>query len=434
MFDFISLVPSLISGIQGIAGTIGKNNAQSQQLQYLLQNSRNLAELTPPNLVALLQPLQQAVWLGQLTPEQYVAQVQQASQLNNIQVDPSLVQAQAQALAQLKEVAESNGLTAQDRAQLQQIATEEYTRARGNRQAAAQQAQERGVSGGGLEQLRGMLADQGAAQSASARGTQVAGLAQQRALQAMQQAGQLAGSMRSQSFDEQARVAAAQDAINRFNTQLGQDVSNANVAARNQAAANDLAQRYALQNFNIDQSNRDQSNRVNAAMNQYQLGLNRLTGQTGANNALASYYGNQATQQGNVANNALSNLGRDLGNYLKPGATPAPTGLGDGLDNLQDRWTYSDPKLKTGVSELSTDEVNDVLNRLTGIKFRYRDPELGQGQRVGISADALDSSPVGSTLVVMGERGKAVDNAKAAQFALAALADINKRLSAVEGN
>ena len=172
-------------------------------------------------------------------------QQQSNTQFDNVQADPSIRQKQIDALNQLGDIAENDGITDADRSRLEQIGREEAIRERGQREALLRNAQARGVAGSGLELAQQLAAQQGSADRAALRGTEVSSQAANRAFQALQAQGNMAGSLRSQDFGEAAQRAQAQDAINRFNTQSVnqagmaqfqnlQDIANRNVGVANQ--------------------------------------------------------------------------------------------------------------------------------------------------------------------------------------------------------
>jgi hypothetical protein len=241
-----------------------------------------LQALTPPNLQQYILPYQQAVLVGQLTPEEAVAQLQQQTAMAGITIPSELLSAQQGALSKLKQIADEGGLTAVDRARLFDAKNEMATASRGAQEAIMQNAQQRGVGGSGMEMANRMLAQQAAATRGSAAGVNVAAEAQKRALEAIQQQGTMATGMRTQGFNEDARKAEATDSINRFNVGLTNQTQAANVASRNAAQAANLAERQRVADFNIGQREREAAARLGAAQTGWQNTLNQATGVTNA--------------------------------------------------------------------------------------------------------------------------------------------------------
>jgi hypothetical protein len=440
-----------VSGYMASANKDAGDKNQASAINSLSATANALAKITPPNLEDYITPFQQAVWLGQLTPEEYVATIQKDSEMKGIKIDPNLLQAQKEALSKLHEIATAGGLTAADRAQLNDIALEESAKARGARDAATNEFASRGMSGSGMEVLRRDTADQSAVSAASKRGTDVAALAQQRALQALMSSGQLAGSMRAQDFSEQSSTAQAQDAINRFNASATQSAAAANTAARNQAAADALNQRYNVQQANINQSNAENAARVAAAQQGFTNNVALATGGQASNVALGKMLGDQAASDKTAAGAAYNKLGQLIG-------TPSPTGPSSsgpsGWDSLAGKAVdyfkggsaatntadaesqaggfYSDRGLKKDVTHLTPEDITSILDELTGYKYRYKDPKHGAGDTMGVMAQDLLNTKA-KDMVNQGDDGLQVDRDKATSFALAALAGINDRLKKVEG-
>ena len=325
---------TLLAGINYAGNTSAANADRQALLASIADASNKFAALTPPNLQALIGPYQQALFLGKITPQEYTAQVQQASAAANIQVDPALLQQQSDTLAQLKNIADQGGLTATDKAQLNDIATKQGTIARGAREAATNSLASRGLAGSGAELLARSVADQGNVSASSKAGTDVAANAQQRALAALTQSGQLATQMQTNSFNQQKSQADAQNAINQFNAQLKSNQNAVNTAAANTAAQNAQNAQYNVQGTNIAQSNLANSQRLTAAQQSFQDQLQTATG--GAN----------------VALNAAKNYA-DLGKADTLAASANAAGLAKGL---------ADPATLAG----ATTAVNGVKNLFSG--------------------------------------------------------------------
>lgn len=94
----------------------------------------------------------------------------------------------------------------------------------------------------------------------------------------------------------------------------------------------------------------------------------------------------------------------------------------------------SDERLKTDITDGGND-ADELMARLRPRTYRYRDPHNGEGRRLGIMAQDLARSRMGSaTLVKVDSDGYlGVDIGKAASAALASVARLDERLRAVEG-
>jgi hypothetical protein len=271
---------------------------------------------------------------GELTPQQIATVNLGPSEMGNVYVDPRLKEAQLQSLRTMQELGQSGGMTMADKAQLAGIQAQSAGEQRGAREALLQNMRQRGVSGSGLELAAMLEGQQGAANQASMQGLNVAGMAQQRALEAMQGAGQLGGQMSAQDFQQQSDVAAAKDAISRFNAQNSQQVGTQNTGILNNAQAANLAARQSLMNQNTGLSNEQMLKNIDIANNrnqvrgdQYQAsfapiaykndlksqtfgqGMQKATGVAGQQQALGNAYANKAQQTAQM----FSGIGQGVG-------------------------------------------------------------------------------------------------------------------------
>lgn len=245
-------------------------NAATAASMKLYEGAANsLANLTPPNLSSMLEPLQRAVSMGELTPEQYVTMVQEQTALAGIQIPQNIIDAQYKALADMEQIANEGGLTAIDRAKLENIKGDLAAQEQGKRDAITQNAARRGLPGGGLEFMQKIANQQGAATRGSQMGFDVAAAAQKRALDSIVNSGTMAGNLRTQEYNQQSEEAKARDMINKFNTSAAQNTADKNTSAANDAAAANLATKYKLQEFNIGQQAKDSANRLAAAQDDW---------------------------------------------------------------------------------------------------------------------------------------------------------------------
>jgi len=375
-----------------------------------------LSGLIPPTAEETAVSLERMVLAGTLTPAQAQAQLQEATRLAGIQTNPQLAAAQLNALTELQRVSQEGGLTSIDRSKLNAIQTDEQTAERGQREALLQNAQQRGVAGSGLELAAQLSNEQNAANRASARGTEVAAQAQERALRAIQNAGELSGQLRDQDFAEQSSKAKAQDAINAFNTNMRQQAEIANTSSANTAQNQNLANQMKVQELNLGQQKAEQLAAAESANTQYQSQIDLAKARAGA---LQSQGASQATQGKDTLSGvtgAIGNIASNWDTYSKLGSTVAG-------------W-FSDENLKKERKELTSDEIGDMLNNLTGYSYKYKGSnEPG----VGVMAQDLENTPL-SDNVVDTPKGKMVVSDPTMQSAmLAALANLNKRLNDIEG-
>ena len=236
----------------------------------------------------------------------YVVHQQDDSLLNGIEVDPQYKEAQLAALGQLGDLSEG-GLSLGDKVAMQELTDMVGAQDAGRQGAIQQNMAARGMAGGGQELAARMMSQQGGADRAGRAASQQAARAEQRALEAIMQRGVLGGNMRGQEFDQQAKIAQAQDAINQFNT-LGK--------RRGSEVAQDLEGR----NTTIRNLSKDQKNLIESDLYQAQLDKLRIErGITGQQNQVRSdSAGNKSDLYSGAAQSAAT-AGQAYANY-KPKA------------------------------------------------------------------------------------------------------------------
>jgi hypothetical protein len=379
--------------------TGGKDSAAEDAQR---QAVRQLQRLELPSIGEMQIQLEQLLLQGQITPEQAQAALIARSNLEDIAVDPQFKQAQINALNKLQEIGEG-GLTLQDKANLERIKAEQAAMERGQREAILQNAQARGVAGSGLELAQSMLAQQQASNRSSQQGLDVASMAQQRALQAILQGGQLGGQIRGQDFEEQARVAAAKDAIAQFNAQNQQQVNLANSAARQQANIFNLGLKQDVANANTNIRNQQQFYNKGLYQQDFENRYRKAGGIAGGYSNLASLYGDQSKQRLNF-----------VGGLIESGSKATAA---------------SDREVKKEIEEFDSSKF---LDEITGYKYKYKNPKKhGAGEQVGIMAQDLQK--VAPQAIEKDKDGTLMINySKLGGPILAILADMNKRLNKLE--
>jgi hypothetical protein len=276
--------------------------------------------IATPELSALQVQLDKYVQAGKLSPEAAESVLLNSNAFNDIKTDPQYVGAQKQALTQLQNIATQGGLTATDKAQLNDIAIEQNTVAKGRNEAIMQNAQERGIGGSGLELTSRLLNEQEAANRASTQGTQVAANAEQRALQALQSAGTLGGQMEAQQYGEQANKATAQNAIDKFNAETQQNTNLLNVQNKNAAEAANLAATQDIANKNTGTANVEKTANAAAVQQDY---ANKM----GKASNIANEYNQMAGAKNAVnAQNQAADVGFTSG-LIGAGATALTAGM-----------------------------------------------------------------------------------------------------------
>lgn len=187
------------------------------------RNKRIKGQLEDVNIPGLDEALYKAAYLGDTEALQYFAM--ENPEIMNFIEDPKLREAQTQALTGLQDIARQ-GFTPEDRGALEAANMQSAIQARGQREALAQRAQQRGMGGSGLQMAGQLGANQASANRMFTQGAQQGLQALQRKMQAGQAAGQLGGQVRGQEFGMAADKSAAQ--------QRGREMNMANLMNTNQ--------------------------------------------------------------------------------------------------------------------------------------------------------------------------------------------------------
>lgn len=116
------------------------------------------------------------------------------------------------------------------------------------------------------------------------------------------------------------------------------------------------------------------------------------------------------------------------------GAGAGEAGSGGGAELMS---MFSDENMKEGVSD-GSDQIRGFLDSVSPHSYEYKDeyqdnPMAGDGSYVSPMAQELEQTELGSDMVQDTPDGKVVDYGKGFGTLLAGVADINKRLSKMEG-
>ena len=364
-----------------------------------------LSEVQLPTADELSYQMQQLVEQGVLSPEEAQTALAGRSEMDGVTTDPRMKAAQMDALTGLQDISSSGGMTMMDKSNLNQIAVDEATKARGQREAIMQNAQQRGLGGSGMDLMAQLQNEQGAATNKSMRDLSVAGMAQQRALDALIKGGDLAGNIQAQEFNQGAARAGANDAIAKFNAQNQNATNQMNTQAKNIAQAGNLASKQGVANANANIQTQQNKQRADVRQQQFNNQMSRATGQQNVQNTNSDIEGANSNARAKQDNQNMQ---------------MAATAL----------MAMSDARQKEDVEEFSPSEF---LDSLTSYKYKYKDPKFGQGDHVGPMAQDLEKSEMGSKMVVDTDEGKAVDYAKSGPALMSSIADLHKRLKKIEG-
>lgn len=281
----------------------------------------------------------------------------------------------------------------------------------------AQAASARGGGGNAAAAMRTAIRQGGAAGVAAANQGGILRAQEQLAAQNAYMQG--ASQMRGQ---EQNRM--GQSANWAFgNTAAQQANRNANDAARQFFEA----QRQGMFQGNQQAQQAGQQYRANALDS-----LNRINAQmegAGPLQAMQSLGGLVAGGVGTIGSPAPPQPPQQGGYAPQPGTAGYQSNYGGQNNPYGPR---SDERLKENVSN-GGPAIRSALDSLDPKSFRYKDQGLGEGQRLGIMAQDMERTPYGKAIVEEDEGGKVIDANGGLNMALAAIADLHKRLKKFEG-
>lgn len=424
--------------------------------------------LQPPATSDLSVQLQKAVLGGELTTEQAQTILQQESEMKGIQEDPALRGYQMGGLADLQKIVDSEGLDPQERAKLEQMLSQSATQERGQREAIMANARERGISGSGIELLNNLTAQQGSADRASQAGFDITAEGDARKRQAMQDLLQGSSAVRGQEFTQAGDVAKAQDAINQWNAANKQNVELSKTRDENQANLYNWQRANTVSDKNTDIANQQATFNAGANQQNYQNWLNKTMGATGQLNNIsqsgqaqsmagAKMLGSSLEQADKNLSSAASSFGSDednktsvyditLADLLKDDEDKDKDkggGMG-GMDMSSIMGMFGGGEGAAGAAGgaegasaagafASDENAKKMMDELHPIEFEYKKGKGPGGKHVGIIAQDLEKSDMGSKAVFEGPDGKMVSGVDSIGPLYAGVADLNARLKKIEG-
>lgn len=259
--------------VGGIIGNLTSAEDRARAERIILDAVRNNGNITAPEL------------------ERVVAEQLGPSAFESIQSDPSVREAQVNALGRLGQVLDSGGMTAMDQAIQNRFMNKANRAAAGNRAAMFEQMNAKGMgnSGAMLEMMRRNAQDIN--QGAYDQALDTSANAQKRYLDTILARGGMAGNIRGQDFGEASAVAGAKDSRDRFNTGSRERASyyNAGLGQR------DFDNRMRARSGNMDNARLEAGvygGRADRAANMWQ-GIG-----SGVGNAMGSAAGYGASQGG----------------------------------------------------------------------------------------------------------------------------------------
>jgi hypothetical protein len=296
--------------------------AQAEQKRLIEEQIARLEAIGIPSEEAQKYVLRDPTLAGVLVPESEQDLGQIESQMQEIQGDPRLKQAQMDALASIQ--ARSQGLTPEDLIQIRKTRQDISGQLANQDANIVQNLQQRGMGGSGVELAMRQAGGQRALAQASDDADSLAAMQYNARMQALQQAGAMAGSIGQQEFAQDAQKAAAMDAMSRFNLDNQIGMQQRNVAGRNMAQASNLATKQRLGEIGTANRNQEAIHQAGLAQQTFDNQL-RKTGAMGGvaipyagmvGDAGATQASNTMKMWGGIAD-AVSGVGQGVASYNK---------------------------------------------------------------------------------------------------------------------
>ena len=285
-----------LSNLFGISNDAGTDELK-QALAAIQAATPTKAQLTLPQL-------QQYVSAGILTPQQYQAVAENPSAYSDSVAatqDNSGSTAQKAALQQLSQISQNGGSTPINQANLLNNVNTTNQAMQAARGGIEQQAQERGVAGGGLEFIDKLMNEQNNAQNANTGAVNAGANNAQLALNAIAQQGQLGGQLQGQANQMTQAQAQAAAQIAQYNSQLQSQANQYNTQNANEAQQMNLAneQNVSNQNTGLVNQRTEQNAQIPETM------FNNALGTAGVYDKAAQLAQQQQSQQNAFTGNLI---------------------------------------------------------------------------------------------------------------------------------
>lgn len=314
-----------------IGGLIGQSQAAgaAKQSEDAAKRAAGAFEgISLPDIEKMKLALEEYAITGEYNPLVEQALQLGPSALEQVSVDPRLRQNQMQALQAVADKSQT-GLSQADLAAFELARRNSGSAEQSRQQQILQNLAQRGQAGGGAEIAMRAISSQEAADRQALQDLEMAGRQEQARMAALQSLSQMSGNLRNQDYGEEANLAAARDAMSKFNTMNTQDVNQRNITSRNQAQQQNLANQQRVAESNVNLANQQQQFNKGLLQQQFQNQIQRAGGVASGQQNLSNMYGNQAANTqagysniGNAVGTGLSAFGGMSGGASKV-ATPA---------------------------------------------------------------------------------------------------------------
>lgn len=190
-----------------------------------------------------------------------------------------------------------------------------------------------------------------------------------------------------------------------FRLDEGNKAINASLAAR--GLGNSGAALKSLTKYGQDYASGEYGNAFNRQMQMANMGLNAAGGLSNAAGSYGQQLANNYLGYGQAAagSQMAKYQGQQNGIGSIVGAAGAALGGAGGFGAM-----FSDSRLKTNIQEINQKDLEEMDSFLTSYAFNYINDKYGKGDWVGVMAQDLKKSKLGSTLVEENENGELTIN------------------------
>lgn len=352
---------------------------------------------------------------GKFTPALYNAVQMDKTLLEDLDADPNLVKQQLAGIEAKKNRIAEGGLSIEDRARLNEVLQENERQNRAQQETIGAKLRERGQTSGPQEALMRLQAQGQGAQSASDNAFKTAALAATSKLGEEDKLQQMLNQMTQQDLGVKGTRAAAEAERQKMNTNLLNQQALTNTQLKNAAEMSNLQNAQRVADANIGLANQ----RVISNKDAVQQNLGNLMNKGQLMAGAAGTYSNQLMDSAARRDAQKEKKWNDIGSVANSGINVIGSLIG------------SDENMKKDIKS-NDHKYDDMMSKLKGYEFKYKDEKHGEGDRVGIMAQDLEKSEIGKKLVKDTPEGKQIDVKNALGAIMASQARLAQRLKDLE--
>lgn len=262
--------------------------------------------------------IQQMVVQGKITPEQAQVYLQNPSAFLAEQIPQTGTQAQEEEIANLLSDAEAGGISPQAEEAIQQTIGKLDTQEAGQRGAILNDAAARGALTGGETIAAEQEANQTDQASANQEGLSSAATAAELALQELTSAGSAGQALQGQENTQANTVAAAVDAINKFNAAQQEQTNQFNVSNDVAAQEANLANAQQVEEANVEAENAHRLQQSQLPAEQEAMAEQKAAAEAGVSEQGANLATEQGGQMAGLIGGAVGAAGEAGASALAP--------------------------------------------------------------------------------------------------------------------